>query len=108
VSIETTMSEKGQKRTNRRGPNSTVVGCCPKADKHGRGWNVRYVPLTSFAASQKSGEVFVISDEPSYDNRCRERAPSTTSIATIALQAMASTAPTSMALTCRWRLPKSH
>jgi hypothetical protein len=102
------MVDMGQKRTSHRGPKSTFVHFGPIADKHGRGWNVRYVPLTSFAASQKSGEVFVISDEPSYDNRCRERAPSTTSIATIALQAMASTAPTSMALTCRWRLPKSH
>jgi hypothetical protein len=35
----------GQKRTNHRGPKSTVVRCSPKADIRERGWNVRFVPI---------------------------------------------------------------
>jgi hypothetical protein len=34
----------GQKRTNHRGPKSTVVRCCPKADKICGAANVCFVP----------------------------------------------------------------
>jgi hypothetical protein len=37
-------SELGQKRTNRRGPKSTVVRFGPKADKSEHNWIVRLVP----------------------------------------------------------------
>jgi hypothetical protein len=38
------MSALGQKRTNHHGQKSTFVRYCPKADKHGRDWIVRFVP----------------------------------------------------------------
>src|ERR1017187_6596544 len=46
------MSELGHKRTNRNGPKSTFVRFGPKADKHGRGWIVRYVPIATNAPQQ--------------------------------------------------------
>src|ERR1035437_3607747 len=39
----------GQKRTNHAGPKSTFVRSCPKADKRGRNWIVRYVPIADIA-----------------------------------------------------------
>jgi hypothetical protein len=43
------MSLLGHKRTNHRGPKSNFVCFGPKADKRGRGWNVRYVPKADIA-----------------------------------------------------------
>jgi hypothetical protein len=42
----------GHERTNRSRPKSTFVRFGPKADKRARGWIVRYVPITAFAASR--------------------------------------------------------
>jgi len=44
------MSAVGQKRTNRRRPKSTFVRFGPKADKRGRDWIVRYVPISNIDA----------------------------------------------------------
>jgi len=45
------MSAFGQKRTNHREPKSTVVRFSPKADKHGYGWIVRFVPGADIRAA---------------------------------------------------------
>jgi hypothetical protein len=42
----------GQKRTSRRGPKSNFVCFGPKADKRGRSWIVRFVPLANNAPQQ--------------------------------------------------------
>jgi hypothetical protein len=40
------MSASGHKRTKHSGAKLTFVRSCPKADKCGRNWIVRYVPIT--------------------------------------------------------------
>src|SRR5450759_1189496 len=49
------MSAVGQKRTNRRRPKSTFVRFGPKADKRGRDWIVRYVPISNMDAWSEIG-----------------------------------------------------
>jgi hypothetical protein len=48
----------GQKLTNRRGPKLSFVRFCPKADKRGRGWIVRFVPATDTGSAVLPGCVF--------------------------------------------------
>jgi hypothetical protein len=43
------MSALGKKRTNRPGLKLTFVRFGPKADKRGRGWIVRFVPIADIA-----------------------------------------------------------
>jgi hypothetical protein len=40
----------GHKRTNGPELKFGFVRCCPKADKRGRGWIVRFVPKADIAA----------------------------------------------------------
>ena len=45
----------------------------PKADIGQRAPQVRFVPIASFAAAQKSSGLFAVVNEPAHDPRCRER-----------------------------------
>jgi hypothetical protein len=42
----------GHKRTNHRGLKSTLIRFGPKADKRGRNWIVRFVPIATNAPQQ--------------------------------------------------------